>query len=135
MLTGRTFEDAYPQALQREYAHLRKLHSLQPMEETVWRFMRTRPGNFPTVRIAQLSALFLRSAQLFAAITGTGEIGSLKAFFDNLPINPYWLNHYRFDAVSSSRGTQLGERSIDVLLINAVAGIIFAYGKYIGKEM
>ena len=135
MLADRDFEDAYPQALKREYAHLQRLHSLQPMEAAAWRFMRTRPGNFPTVRIAQLSALCLRSTQLFAAITGTSEIRSLRAFFDNLPINPYWLKHYRFDAVSASGGNQLGQRSIDILLINAVAGIIFAYGKYVGKEM
>lgn len=134
MLEGQAFEDTYPQALQHEYAHLRRLHSLEPMAATAWRYMRTRPGNFPTVRIAQLSALFFRSTQLFSAITGTREISSLKAFFDNLPINPYWLKHYRFDVESAPRGNQLGERSIEILLINAVAGMIFAYGKYIGKE-
>ena len=134
MLEGESFEDAYPQALQREYRHLRRLHSLQPMDGAAWRFMRTRPGNFPTVRIAQFAALHLRSAQLFAAVTGAKEIRSLKAFFDNLPVNPYWLKHYRWDVPAAPRGNQLGERSVDILLINAVAGIIFAYGKYIGKE-
>src|SRR5690606_2863135 len=65
---------------------------------------------------------------------GAKEIRSLKAFFDNLPVNPYWRKHYRWDVPASPRGNQLGERSVDILLINAVAGIIFAYGKYIGKE-
>ena len=134
LLEGEEFVDPYPQALQQEYAHLRRLHSLQPMESRAWRFMRTRPGNFPTIRIAQFAALYQRSTQLFAAITATKDIGSLKALFDDLPVNPYWQNHYRWDTPSASRGSQLGERSIDVLLINAVAGIIFAYGKYIGKE-
>ncbi len=134
MLEDRVFKDAYPQALQREYAHLRRLHSLQPMDAAIWRFMRTRPGNFPTVRIGQFAALCLRSTQLFATITGTTEIRSLKALFDELPINHYWQKHYRFDEPSAIRGNQLGERSIDALLINVVAGIMFAYGKYIGKE-
>ena len=134
MLENEVFEDAYPQALQREYAHLRRLHSLQSMDAATWRFMRTRPGNFPTVRIAQFAALCLRSTQLFAAITGTKEIRSLNVFFDDLPINSYWLKHYRFDTPSSPQGNQLGGRSVDILLINAVAGIIFAYGKYMGKE-
>ncbi|WP_449047263.1 DUF2851 family protein [Parapedobacter sp.] len=134
MLEGEVFEDAYPQALQREYAHLRRLHSLQPMGGATWRFMRTRPGNFPTVRIAQFAALCLRSTQLFSIIANTKDIGSLETFFDELPLNHYWLGHYRFDSSSSSGGNQLGERSVDILLINAVAGIIFAYGKYIGKE-
>src|SRR5690606_8108182 len=98
------------------------------------RFMRTRPGNFPTVRIAQFAALCLRTTQLFAAITGTKDINTLSAFFDGLPIHPYWLDHYRFDVPSSPHGNQLGVGSVDTLLINAIAGIIFAYGKYIGKE-
>ncbi|MEC3881723.1 DUF2851 family protein [Parapedobacter sp. 10938] len=134
MLENQKFEDAYPQALQREYAHLRQLHSLRPMGGAPWRFMRTRPGNFPTVRIAQFAALCLRSTQLFSIITNIKDIGFLKTFFDDLPVSLYWLKHYRFDSPSSPGGNQLGERSVDILLINAVAGIIFAYGKYIGKE-
>ena len=135
MLEEEVFEDAYPRALQQEYNYLRRLHSLQPMSIASWRFMRTRPGNFPTVRIAQFAALCLRSTQLFAAIADTSETKSLKAFFDDLPIHPYWLTHYRFDKLSSSRGSQLGRSAVDILLINAIAGIIFAYGKYIGKEV
>lgn len=134
MLIGEVFEDAYPQTLQREYAHLQRLHSLKPMSIAAWRFMRTRPGNFPTIRIAQFAALCLRSTQLFATITGCRETKSLKVFFNDLPINPYWQTHYRFDSPSSLHGTGLGENSVETLLINAVAGIIFAYGKYIGKE-
>src|SRR3546814_6091079 len=44
MLENEAFEDAYPQALQREYAHLRRLHSLQPMDALTWRFKRTQIG-------------------------------------------------------------------------------------------
>lgn len=134
MLEDVTFDDAYPQELQREYAHLRRLHSLRPLGAAVWRFMRTRPSNFPTVRIAQFAALCLRSTQLFADIIGAKEIRCLKGFFDQLPVNPYWQEHYRFDSASSPLGNQLGVRSIETLLINTVAGILFAYGKYIGKE-
>lgn len=134
MLDDVTFADAYPQELQREYAHLRQLHSLQPLGAATWRFMRTRPSNFPTVRIAQFAALCLRSTQLFAAIIGNTEPHSLKAFFDQLPVNAYWRQHYRFDTPSSPRENQLGGGSIETLLINTIAGILFAYGKYIGKE-
>lgn len=134
LLDGVSFEDAYPQALQREYGHLRRLHGLRPVSGAGWRFMRTRPGNFPTIRIAQFAALCLRSTQLFAAITGAAATKTLKTFFDDLPVNPYWLTHYRFDRLSPRHGSQLGGSSVDTLLINAIAGIIFAYGKYIGKE-
>src|SRR5690606_33952727 len=104
------------------------------MNAATWRFMRTRPGNFPTVRIAQFAALCLRSPQLFATFIDIKEIRLLRTALDDLPVHPYWLTHHRFDSKSSPGGNQLGERSVDILLINAVTGIIFAYGKYIGKE-
>ena len=134
MLEGGPFEDDYPQALQREYAYLRQLHSLRPLDTAGWRFMRTRPGNFPTMRIAQFAAFCQRSKKLFATITETAEIKTLKSIFDDLPVNAYWQTHYRFDKPSPKHGVQLGDKAVDTLLINAVAGIIFAYGKYIGKE-
>ncbi len=134
MLEEITFTDAYPKALQREYAHLRQLHGLRPVDAAIWRFMRTRPGNFPTVRIAQFAALCLRSTQLFATISGTKEARLTKVLFEDLPINPYWLDHFRFDMPSASRRSQLGDRSVAALLINTVAVIILAYGKYLGKE-
>src|SRR5690606_10032948 len=126
MLEYEPFDDEYPQALHREYTHLRQLHSLQPVDVAAWRFMRTRPGNFPTVRIAQFAALCLRSTQLFAAIINANGIRSLKTLFDQLPVNSYWLKHYRFDSPSPPRGAQLGFRSVEVLLINTVAVILFA---------
>src|SRR5690606_30479874 len=54
MLETVNFEDDYPRELQREYSHLRRLQSLRPMDASIWKFMRTRPGNFPSIRIAQL---------------------------------------------------------------------------------
>ncbi len=135
LLEGMVFDDEYPQKLQREYDYLRKLYSLRPMDASTWKFMRTRPGNFPTIRIAQFAALCTRSIHLFATIVDTEGIHALKAWFDELPLNPYWLEHYRFDSPSPRHGCQLGSRSIDALLTNTVAGILFAYGKYIGREM
>ncbi|MGK6353251.1 DUF2851 family protein [Parapedobacter sp. DT-150] len=130
-----TFGDEYPQLLQREYRHLRQLHSLQPMDAATWKFMRTRPNNFPTLRIAQFAALCLRSVRLFSAIIDAGDIGSIKPLFEALPVHSYWHHHYRFDALSSRHSGQLGKQSIDILLINTITGILFAYGKYVDKEV
>src|SRR5690606_42143325 len=49
MLEGRDFADKYPILLQKEYAYLRKLHALSPIDGVSWKFMRTRPGNFPSI--------------------------------------------------------------------------------------
>ena len=135
LLEDIVFADEYPQKLQAEYSYLRTLHSLKPMDASIWKFMRIRPGNFPSVRIAQFAALCLRSSHLFSAIIDIKEVSALRSMFESLPVHPYWRKHYRFDALSPIHGCQLGRRSIDVVLINAVAVILFAYGKYIGKEV
>jgi len=135
LLESSTFADIYPQKLQQEYRHLRQLHTLTPMDASSWKFLRTRPSNFPTMRIAQFTALYLRSTHLFSTLIDAQNVDLLKALFEELPVNPYWNNHYRFDVPSPGHGCQLGRQSIDNLLINMVSGILFAYGKYIGKEL
>ncbi len=135
LLEDPMFRDAYSRKLQQEYRHLRQLHALTPMDASAWKFLRTRPGNFPTIRIAQFASLYLRSVHLFSTLIDTEDAGQLKALFEKLPVNPYWSNHYRFDVPSSGHSSQLGSQSIDNLLINTVSGILFAYGKYIGKEL
>ncbi len=135
LLEDAVFVDEYPQKLQQEYNHLRTLHSLQPMDASVWKFMRTRPGNFPTLRIAQFAALCLRSSHLFSAITDAKQADGLKSLVEALPVNSYWQRRYRFDKLSSAHGCQMGGQSVNTILINAVAVILFAYGKYIGKEV
>lgn len=135
MLSEISFTDEYPIALQAEYAYLRKLHGLVPMDVTVWKYMRTRPGNFPSMRIAQFAALCQQLPQLFATISETATTESLIAIFNALPVKDYWKHRYRFDTPAAKHSNQIGARSITTILINAVAVILFAYGKYIGKEM
>ncbi|GGC47475.1 hypothetical protein GCM10011386_44510 [Parapedobacter defluvii] len=134
LLEETEFSDVYPRKLQQEYRYLRQLYSLIPMDASIWKFLRTRPSNFPSIRIAQFAALCLRSAHLFSELIDAHDISKIKSLFTELPVNPYWKRHYRFDGLSSEHGCQLGSESVNNLLINMVSGILFAYGKYIGKE-
>jgi hypothetical protein len=49
------FSDYYAE-LQREYLHLKNKYNLKPVEKHLWKFLRLRPVNFPTLRIAQFAA-------------------------------------------------------------------------------
>ena len=50
--------DPYPQALLKEYQFLSRKHKIQGIEPHLWRFLRMRPVNFPTVRIAQVAGIY-----------------------------------------------------------------------------
>src|SRR5688572_23611354 len=56
--------DAYAKMLYREYQFLRNKYGLRSVFHPV-HFLRMRPGNFPTIRLAQLAVLISQSVHLF----------------------------------------------------------------------
>ena len=96
-------------------------------------FLRMRPGNFPTIRLAQLAALINQSAHLFSRIKETNSIQDIKKWFD-VAANDYWHYHYRFDQPSSFKKKNLGAAMIDNILINTVCPVLFAYGHFHNEQ-
>ncbi len=122
------FTDDYPKLLQREYEFLKKKYNLQKIEGNMI-FLRMRPSNFPTVRLAQLAMLVHKSLHLFSKIKEATEVKSIKSLL-NVTANDYWHYHYVFDETTSFKKKKLGEQMIDNILINTVVPILFAYGHY-----
>ena len=123
------YADEYPQLLSKEYQFLKTKHALQPIDKFIWKYLRMRPVNFPTCRLAQFSALVVRSSHLFSKILAERDIKSIVNMFQDLPINSYWDNHFRFDTPANRASPRLGEQSINNLLINTVSVFLMAYGK------
>ncbi|XZF15642.1 DUF2851 family protein [Chitinophagaceae bacterium MMS25-I14] len=125
-LTGK-FKDEYPRKLQQQYQYLRRKYQLQPIPVHLWKFLRMRPANFPTVRIAQFAALIRTSVHLFS------QIISLTAEEDILPLlnavaDSYWDNHVRFDELQKRAvPKRLGTDSARNIIINTIAPIQFLY--------
>ncbi|RZA02228.1 MAG: DUF2851 family protein [Sphingobacteriaceae bacterium] len=124
------FEDTYPQALKTEYEFLRKKYSLTPIETHLWKFMRMRPQNFPTIRLAQFAALIVNSNHLLSKVLDTRDVAGLRNLFADIKVNPYWEDHYRFDKPSNPSSKNQGAASIDILLLNTVVLFLFSYGKH-----
>ncbi|MFI5134926.1 MAG: DUF2851 family protein [Chitinophagales bacterium] len=127
------FSDDYPNQLKKEFEFLKKRHQLLPMKKHVWKFLRLRPANFPTIRIAQFAQLVFNSVHLLSKIVETSDAKSLLKLFE-CETSDYWLDHYRFDKISAKRKKQLGKDAIELILINTVAPFLFVYGKMHGDE-
>ncbi len=123
------FDDEYPNQLRKEYLYLKRLHNLQPLKKEVWKFLRLRPSNFPTVRFAQLAALMNKEVKLFSEILAAKNAKAIHQLFD-VNVSDYWQQHYQFDKPSKKVNSHLGSSMKNILLINAVAPVLFAYGKY-----
>ena len=120
--------DKYYTLLRREYRFLQTKYLLRPVTVPV-HFLRMRPGNFPTVRLAQLAVLLFQSESLFAKIKETRSLEELKRFFD-ITANDYWHYHYSFDETSTYKPKKLGTVMLDNIIINTIAPLLFAYGSY-----
>lgn len=120
--------DNYYINLKKEYEYLRKKFSLSPNEKHVWKFLRSRPGNFPTIRIAQFAKLIYRSSALFSKIR---EANTIQDFYSLLIVNTseYWETHFLFNKKSVKSSKSLGKSAVDIILINTVIPFLFIYGK------
>jgi hypothetical protein len=126
------FADYYS-GLRQEYLHFRKKFGLKPVESHLWKFLRLRPVNFPTIRIAQLAALLIKSEGMFSQILNCREIAELWKFFD-VRASSFWDTHYTFECSSPRRTKAIGTDSFHVLVINAVVPFLYVYGQRSGKE-
>ena len=128
-------KDSYPQLLRKEYRFLRKKHDLVSVDKYLWKYMRLRPHNFPTLRIAQFAALIIRSNHLFSQIIDEKDIAVISAMFNKLRLNEYWNTHYRFDKECKHSAISLGGEAINNILINTVSVFLFAFGIRTGSVL
>jgi hypothetical protein len=95
-----------------------------------WNFLRLRPANFPTVRLAQLAALLQKMPHLFSVFTHWKEVAEVEAVFSLAP-SAYWQVHYDFDKKwKNTSFSNLGKKSVENLLINVVAVLTYSKKKY-----
>ncbi|WP_298653846.1 DUF2851 family protein [uncultured Proteiniphilum sp.] len=127
-------EDDYFLQLQSEYRFLKNKYSLTPLENYLFKRMRVRPPSFPEMRIAQLAALLQSSGRLFSMVLEREGIDEWMSLFHASP-SVYWHTHYSFGKRSPEAAGQLGSASRQILLINTVAPMLFAYGKKTAAEI
>ena len=128
------FTDDYPKLLQNEYRFLQAKYSLQPIEKHLWKFLRLRPLNFPTIRLAQFAALVTASSHLFSKILDIDSPAELRKLFTDIAVNPYWADRYLFDKPAKPASKGFGKTSADNILLNTVALFLFAYGNRLQQE-
>ena len=118
--------DQHSALLADEYKFFRVKYQLKPVHQQV-HFLRMRPGNFPTVRLAQLAALLHTSASLFSQVK---ECATVKELYTLLQVTPgeYWNNHYLLSEPASFKKKTPGVQMIENIVINTIVPVLFAYG-------
>ncbi|MCB0474269.1 MAG: DUF2851 family protein [Flavobacteriaceae bacterium] len=125
-------EDPYFLKLHSEFNYLRAKYKLSTVFGR-FQFFRMRPANFPTIRLAQLSALVHYHGNLFSKIL---ELNSADAYYEvfQSPVSEYWKTHYSFTSTSTKSNKTLTKDFVDLLIINTVIPLKFVYNRVTGQE-
>lgn len=128
------FVDEYPSLLKREFKMLKSKFGLKLMPVSNWKFLRLRPPNFPTIRIAQIARLIVKNGNMFSKVKDAGDMREITDLFD-VEIDSYWDNHFLFDKASRRCVKKtIGKTAVDSIIINAVLPMLFYYGHYHSLE-
>ncbi len=124
--------DDYYRHLCSEYAFLANKFSLRAMESEAWKMFRIRPQNFPYRRIAMLAHYIEGGFSLMSKILDASGEKELRKLFE-VELTGYWSNHFSFGKPSERPTLALSNKSIDIVLINTVAPLYYAYGEITGN--
>lgn len=123
------FQDQYAKNLGQEYDYLAHKYNLKEIGYTSVAFFKHRPDNFPTIRLAQLAALYHKEHNLFSKLMQTNTLSDLYSLF-NVSVSEYWDTHYNFDKISSKKRKKISTSFMDLLILNTIVPLKFAYDKF-----
>ncbi|MBX9850213.1 MAG: DUF2851 family protein [Cytophagaceae bacterium] len=125
-------KEQYVKNLYREYSFLAQKFSLSQnqLSKSEWKFLRIRPANFPTIRIAEFVCLISLHSNFFTSILEFSSVKQVKECLSEIEVSSYWKEHYTFGNKSTLiKNKGLGEDSIENIIINSIAPFLFVYGK------
>ena len=127
-------KDKYIDLLKEEYKFLGHKYHLEnkKLSSTQWKFMRLRPPNFPTIRIAQFAALIFKYSNLFSLFL-EDDIQEIRKKL-SIEQSDYWKTHYNFGKKSQKSIPGLGKSSIDNIFINTAVPLLACYAKEKNNE-
>jgi hypothetical protein len=124
------FDDHYYKVLQKEYEFLSHKYSLRDkkLSRFQWKFMRMRPANFPTIRLAQLAALLMKNNNLFGLMRDFANKKHLETALMAVQ-SGYWQEHYDFGKTAKRINHGITKEGAANIMINTAAPLLIAYGK------
>ncbi len=126
-------EDPYTQELQREAEYLMHKYNITPLRSSDWKFQPYYPKNNPVLRIAQAATLFSRNELIFDKILGCRSLEDVENLL-MVEASPYWTTHYVPAKVSTSDVKRIGTDKCNILGINVVVMLQYAYGTYTSND-
>ena len=126
--------EGYFAKLRNEYLYLAHKYSLLPLDGKQWKPMGkgcNRTPHLAFVFLANMCYQRKTSLQDMLKCESMKEVQNLL----KVSVTPYWQTHYHFGAVSRTSTKQLSTERLNLIVINAVIPMLFAYGREMSKEV
>lgn len=100
------------------------------------KFLRLRPHNFPTLRLAQLADLYHRHQNLFSKVIHARSAEELFSVFKNVKASEYWDHHFNFGKISGVKQPKVLSRDfIELIILNTILPLKYTYHQYHHEEI
>ncbi len=135
-LSTTNFADEYHAKLAKEFQFLSAKYQLQNKVLGVheWKFLRLRPANFPTVRLAQFARIIQENINLFSVLIHLDKVESVTKIL-KVKQSEYWQAHYVFGKKATGKVATLGSTSIENVIINTIVPLLVTYAKQKDDEI
>ena len=132
-LLGAVKEDLYFNDLKIRYFYLLHKYRLDKAYTDPLQFFKHRPDNFPTIRLSQFASLYNKHQNLFSKVILLNSASDAYGLL-NVTASLYWENHYQFDKESPKKSKPLSRSFIDLLIVNTIIPLQFAYSNRKGES-
>lgn len=125
--------DEYTLGLRRSFEHLAAKYEIDPMRADEWELSHIRPANHPVLRLAQAAAFFTQDEFVMSRAMACRTEADIRRLFC-IEASEYWRTHYVPGAASDEQPKRIGTFKANIIGINLVAILQFAYGSHTGNE-
>lgn len=126
--------DEYILNLKRNFSYLATKYSIQAMGPEEWKLTKIYPNNHPILRLSQIATLLTHTNDIMDRMLSCRSGDDVHKLFNSETL-PYWSNHYTPASDNHRTVTKrIGRTKSDLLAINLVAQMQYAYGDYINND-
>lgn len=130
----RTAGDPYVERMRQEFKFMCAKYRLTPPQSLNWKMSGIRPHNSPLRRLATLAEMIMYNG--FALADRAPQVNSVdeaRALFD-FELRGYWARRFNFGGESAVSMHALSETSVNLLIINVIVPLMYAYGLQYGRD-
>ena len=125
--------DAYTLDLARDFEYLAAKYDIEPLDAGVWELDEIRPANHPVLRLAQAAEFFIQDEFVMERAMSCRTEEDIRRLFC-IEASDYWRTHHIPGIASDEHPKRLGAFKANIIGINLVSVLQFAYGSVTGRE-